>query len=88
MEFIKTYWGEVGNFRVSIRTNCYSRSLAHVQNMLKKLKKDHPDQEITPEEVDIVIYNTRSFKGIMGIEWNTENPNKAYFKMDIAPCLF
>ena len=88
MEFIKTYWGMNGNFRVSVRTNCYNRSLAHVQKMLEVLKKDHPNQEIKLEDIDIVIYNTKSFKGIMGIEWSTENPNKTYFKMDIAPCLF
>ena len=88
MKFIKIYWGMNGNFRVSVRTNCYNRSLAHVQEMLGELKKDHLKEEIKPEDVTIVIYDTPSFRGIMGIEYNTEHPNKTYFQVDVAPCLF
>ena len=89
MDFIKYYWGNKNDgFRVSVRTNCYNRSLAHIRKMIDELIKGHPSQDITDEDVAVVIYNTPSFKGIMGIEWNTKNPNKAYFRVEIAPCIF
>ncbi len=89
MEFIKIYWGnDKDGFRVSLRTNYYNRSLAHIQKMVNRLKKDHPGQAIVPENVTVVIYNTPSFKGIMGVEWSTKKPNTKYFKMHAAPYLF
>lgn len=88
MKFIKSCWGKKDNWMVSVRTNTYGCSLAHVQNMLAVLRTDHPDQKIDPEDVTVVIYNTPSFKGIMGIEYSTKHPNKTYFKVNIAPCIF
>ena len=89
MEFIKYYWGNnKDGFRVSVRTNYYNRSLAHIQDMIDELKKDHPGQKIKPEDVDIVIYNTTSFASIMGVEWNTTKPHRKYFRVTVAPMLF
>ena len=88
MKFIKAYWGEKGNYMVSVRTNCYSSSLAHIQSMLAVLKRDHPEQDISDEEVTIVIYNTPSYKRIMGIEYYTKSPCGMYFRINAAPCKF
>ena len=73
---------------VSVRTDCYNCSLAYVQNMLAVLKRDHPEQEISDEDVTIVIYNTPSYKGMMGIEWHTKSPCGTYFRMNVAPYKF
>ncbi len=39
------------------------------------LKEDHPDQEVSDDDVAIVIY-----KGMMGVEWSTSRPNKQYYE--------
>lgn len=88
MEYIKTYWGQDGNYRVSIRTNCYTRTMDFIQDMLDILRIDHPHQKIRWKDVAVVIYNTDSFKGMMGIEYSTKHPNKTYFELDLAPCIF
>lgn len=88
MEYIKSYWGEKGNYMVSVRTNCYNCSLAHVQKMVEVLRRDHPGQEIVNEAITIIIYNTPSYKGIMGVEYHTQFPNKTYFKLNEAPYKF
>jgi len=89
MEFIKCYWGNTKwGFRVSVRTTFYNRSIAHIQKMIEMLKKDHPDQEVKDDEIAIVIYNTDSFKGIMGVEWSTCKPNKKYHKVDYVGNIF
>lgn len=89
MKFIKIYWGnEQYGYMVSVRTNLYSCSLAHIQKLIAVLRKDHPDQEIDADDITIVIYNTDSFKGMMGVKWHTPKPNKSYFNVDMAPCKF
>jgi len=88
MEYIKSCWGEKDNWMVSVRTNTYCSSLAHIQNMVAVLKRDHPEQEISDEDITIVIYNTRSYKGIMGVEYQTKSPCETYFRWNTAPCKF
>lgn len=89
MEFITCRWGNTKwGFKVSVRTNNYNRSLDHVRIMVDKLKEDHPNQKIENDDITIVIYNTNSFRGMMGVEWCTKDPNKTYSEMDIAPCIY
>lgn len=86
--YVKIYWGIEGNYTVSIRTNFYSQDLAYIQDLVRELREDHPCEVIADENIRVVIYNTPRFKGMMGVEYSTENPNiKKYSKCD-APCLY
>ena len=91
MTFIKTFWGDdnTSNYMVAIRTNCYAASLTHIQRMTAELKKDYPEAE--DKDITVVIYNIDSFKGIMGVEYNTKVAPPlplVYFRVEIAPCKF
>ena len=88
MQYIKICWGIPGCWGISIRTSIYSSSLDYIQKLVEELKKDYP--EAKNEDIQIVIYDTDSFKGMMGVEYFvTRLPDtKKYGRYTYAPCKF
>ncbi len=59
-----------GKRRVVLRSNHYSRSLAHVLSLVNAAKADFI--EIKDDDIEVVIYGGRYIKGTMGVEFNVQ----------------
>ncbi len=70
MEIIKEVFinSQHKNVRFIIRTNTYSNSLFYFNTLFEEAKKDFPD--IKPDDVEIIHYGGRRYKGTFGIEWS------------------
>lgn len=54
-------------FRISIYTDVYSKSLQYINILVKIAKRDFPF--LNNENIDVIIYGGRYIKHIMGIEF-------------------
>lgn len=80
MKIIKEHFEESNRF--IIRTNTYARTLSHINNLVSKAKKDFPS--LSDEDIMIIVYAGRHYKGTYGIEF-TASTIKDYKHKDYVP---
>lgn len=73
-------------WRIILRTNCYGSSLGFFFKLFSYLLQDFPD--IKAEDMDVMHYGGRCYKGTYGIEFNvTKRPSRRYRRSREVECI-